>query len=183
MAILLDPNQALLLIIDIQEKFRSVIWQSQEMIESAQRMVQGCSLLNIPILISEQYPQGLGPTMPELTAHLPETALFIEKTAFGCYGEPRIQEAIERFNRPQILVCGLEAHICVNQTVVRLLEEDYQVYLIEEAIGARTETNYRLGLKKLYQLGAISSGVEMALFELLGGSGHPQFKAIQRLIK
>ncbi len=106
----------------------------------------------------------------------------IDKVSFGCFDEPAVEEQLTAYGRRQILVCGIEAHVCVNQTVVRLLESGYQVYLIEDAISAREMKNYEIAMKKLAQLGAIPSCVEMALFELMRTSKHPQFKAVQQLI-
>lgn len=180
--VLLNPDQTLLLVVDIQEKFKPVLFNAQDVINNTKRLIQGCNLLNVPVLVSEQYPQGLGHTVSELTQALQPDAVILEKTRFGCCDEPSIMTQIKAFERQQILVCGLEAHICVNQTVLRLLEAEYQVHLIEDAIGTRKEQNYHIALQKMTRLGAIPSCVEMALFELLGSSKHPQFKAIQKLV-
>lgn len=183
MSRLLSTQDALLLVIDIQEKFRPVLFNAKQVIENAQRLISGCNHLGVPVLVSEQYPQGLGHTAAELNAVLSPATPVIEKSSFGCCDEPNIMAQFHRLGRRQIMICGLETHICVNQTVTRLLEEGYQVYLIEDALGSRTVENYQIGLRKMTQLGAISSCTEMALFELLRGADHPQFKTIQQLVK
>lgn len=183
MSHLLSVEDALLLVIDIQERFKPILFNGDQVIRGTQQLIEGCNLLEVPVLVTEQYPKGLGPTVPELKEVLKTEAPVLEKTCFGCCEDPIIEVKLRQFHRKQILVCGIEAHVCVNQTVVRLLEWGYHVFLMEDAIGARSEGNYRIALKKLAQLGAIPSCVEMALFELMRTATHPQFKAIQQLIR
>ncbi len=182
MSQLLSIDNALLLVIDIQDKFKPILFNADQVVQGTQQMIRGCHYLGVPVIVSEQYPKGLGHTVLELKNTLTDTDLVFEKNHFGCCDEPLIEEKLLGFERKQILVCGIEAHICVNQTVVRLLELGYQVYLIEDAIGTRYPRNYDVALRKLAQLGAIPSSVEMALFELMRTSQHPQFKAVQQLI-
>jgi nicotinamidase-related amidase len=179
---LLSAEKALLLVIDIQEKFQPILSNAEAVIENTRRLITGCNQLNVPVIVTEQYPKGLGETVAPLKHALKAETPVLEKTSFGCGGEPVVAEHLKAAKRQQILVCGLEAHVCVNQTVVSLLAQGYQVYLIEDAIGARDERNYHIAMKKLAQLGAIPSCVEMALFELMRHSRHPQFKAVQQLI-
>lgn len=180
---LLSVQKALLLVIDIQEKFKPVLFNGDAVVENTRRMIVGCNQLDVPVVVTEQYPKGLGPTVKDLQAALGQETPVLEKTSFGCCDEPVIEEHLLACGRKQIMVCGIEAHVCVNQTVVRLLEIGYQVYLIEDAIGARSQTNYHIALRKLSQLGAVPCCVEMALFELMRSSRHPQFKAVQQLIR
>lgn len=180
---LLDSHEAMLLVIDIQEKFRPVLFNAQAVIENTRRMIAGCNELSVPVLVSEQYPQGLGETVPELKAALLTDTPVLAKTSFGCCGDEAMMDQLRRMNRRQVMVCGIEAHVCVNQTVVSLLQAGFDVHLIEDAIGSRNEANYHLALKKLAQWGAVPSGVEMALFELMRTAKHPSFKAIQQLVK
>jgi nicotinamidase-related amidase len=180
---LLTPEQSLLLVIDIQEKFRPALFNAEQVIANTERIIKGCEALGVPIIFTEQYPQGLGHTVPELTAACSSDAPVYEKTAFGCFNDEAIAQAIQHSGRRQIMVCGIESHICVNQTVCRLLAANFQVHLIEDAIGSRQEAMYQIGLKKMTQLGAFPSCVEMALFELLASAQHPQFKTIQALVR
>jgi nicotinamidase-related amidase len=182
MAELLDINKALLLVIDIQEKFKPILFNPDRVITGTQQMITCCNQLDVPVVVTEQYPKGLGTTVPELQNALKPNTPVLEKTSFGCCGEPSIADALAQFNRKQIMVCGIEAHVCVNQTVLELLNQDYEVFLIEDAIGTRNPDNYHIALRKLTQLGAIPSCVEMALFELMRSSRHPQFRAVQQII-
>ncbi len=180
---LLDSQNAVLMIIDIQEKFRPILFNAEQVVEKTRQLINACNLLGVPVLVSEHYPKGLGATVPELTGLLGPEALVLEKISFGCMDDAGIDTDMASLKRKQVMVCGLEAHVCVNQTVVRLLEKGYEVHLIEDAIGARSETNYQIALRKLAQFGAVPSCVEMALFELMRTAKHPQFKAVQQLIK
>ena len=180
---LLRADRAVLLVVDIQARFVPVIHESARLLSQTARLIQGCGLLDVPVMVTEQYPQGLGATAPELMAVLPASAVVLEKAAFGCGQDPQIAAQLAALQRPQVLVCGIEAHICVNQTVHQLLAQGYQVHCIQDAISARQPRDYDLALRKMEQAGAIPSGVEMALFELLAISRHPQFKAVQALVK
>lgn len=179
---LLCPDRALLLVIDIQEKFKPILFNPDQVVRGTHQMIAGCNQLDVPIIVSEQYPKGLGATVPEIKETLKPSTPILEKTSFGCLDEPAIQERLSHFGRNQILICGVEAHVCVNQTVMRLLETGYRVYLIEDAIGSRSENNYHIALRKMTQAGAIPSCMEMALFELMRSSRHPQFRSVQQII-
>ncbi len=180
---LLQSARAVLLVVDIQGKLVPAMQDSDSLLGQASRLIQGCGLLDVPVVVTEQYPQGLGPTVPELSSVLPGSAVVLEKAAFGCGQEPQLVEHLSGLQRPQVLVCGIEAHICVNQTVHQLLALGYQVHLIQDAISARQARDKDLAMLKMHQAGAIPSGVEMALFEMLGTARHPQFKAVQALVK
>ncbi len=183
MSTLLSTDSALLLVIDIQEKFLPVLHNPDQVVQGASRLIKGCNQLNVPIVVSEQYPQGLGPTVDDLKALFTPSTAVITKTAFGCCGDPSFESYIQSSGRTQIIVCGLEAHVCVNQTVVRLLELGYSVALVEDALGTRHASNLDIALRKLTQLGALPYSVEMVLFELLREASHPAFKSVQQLIR
>ncbi|MET0823300.1 MAG: isochorismatase family protein [Solirubrobacterales bacterium] len=135
--------------------------------------------IGIPIVVTEQYPKGLGETVAEVADHLPEGTERVEKVRFSAAEV----DGFELGGRDQALVCGVEAHVCVNQTVLDLIDEDVEVHVAADAVGSRTEANRELGLAKMERAGAIVSGVEMALFELLGGSDAEAFKQVQGLVK
>ncbi len=180
---LLHPDRAVLLVIDIQEKFTPVIHKAERLIERTRIMIETARQLELPVVVSEQYPRGLGPTAKELAEILPENVTVLEKTAFGCLGDEDITAHLKSLGRDQIMVCGIEAHVCVNQTVHQLLAAGYEAHLIQDAVSAREKRNLGIGLAKMTQSGAIPSCTEMALFELMGNSLHPCFKPIQALIK
>jgi nicotinamidase-related amidase len=180
---LLSADTCALLIVDIQDRFMGVVPDSDELVERALILVQACKRLNIPVVVSEQYPEGLGHTVAELTEVLPAGTAVLEKTAFGCGRDPDILVHLDSLQRRQIMVCGLETHVCVNQTVHQLLAEGYQIHLIQDALRSRHKKNAKAGLAKMTQSGAIPSCVEMALFEILGTAGHEAFKDLQALVK
>ena len=179
----LELARAALAIIDMQEAFRSTMAHFAETAERIAVMVQGAKLLNLPILVTEQYPKGLGHTASEIASVLPETAQIIEKTSFSSCGAAPFRSELERLGARQVLVCGIEAHICVNQTVHDLLADGFEVHLLTDCIGSRKLPDRKAATRKMQASGAIFSTVEMALFELMRDSKHDQFKAMQRLIK
>jgi nicotinamidase-related amidase len=179
----LDAAHTVLAIIDMQESFRSPISDFAETAARIALMAHAVQLLNVPIIVTEQYPKGLGHTANEIKAVLPAGFNFIEKTAFSSCGAHEFEAELERTQALHVLICGIEAHICVNQTTHDLLERGYRVHLLTDCITARTEQNRQTGITKMQQSGAIPSSTELALFELLRDAKHEQFKAIQKLIK
>lgn len=178
----LDRDDAVLLIIDVQEKFRNYISDVQNLTKKICTLVEAAKILSVPIIVTEQYPSGLGRTIDEIAGVLPEHQLF-EKNCFSCCGSSSFTSALETMHRSQIIVSGIEAHVCVNQTVHDLLLLGYQPHLITDAISSRDERNKKIGIKKMVGSGAIPSVVEMALFEMLVESGTDMFKAVQKLVK
>src|SRR6267142_3567557 len=178
----LQLSRSALIIIDMQEAFRTKITASTETAARIATVVEGAKLLKLPILVTEQYPKGLGHTAEEIQAALPSDIEIIEKTTFSSCGAQAFEAQLERGGARQVLVCGIEAHICVNQTVHDLLASGAQVHLLADCITARTVENKQLAMAKMELSGAIPSSVEMALFELMRDSEHEQFKAIQRLV-
>lgn len=180
---LLDRKRAALVVIDMQEKFRPIMANFDEVAVHIAVMVQGCQLLNVPIIVTEQYPQGLGHTALEIKARLPETINPIEKLTFSSCGVPEFDLQLRERHIEQVMLVGIEAHICVSQTAHDLLQLGYQVHLISEAIGVRFPHNREVALAKMQRAGAILSSVEMALFEMMKSSDAAEFKAVQKLIK
>ncbi len=179
----LDARQTVLAIIDMQESFRSAISDFAETAARIALVAHAARLLSIPIIVTEQYPKGLGHTANEIKAVLPPDLEVIEKTAFSSCGAQAFEAELERTQALHVLICGIEAHICVNQTTHDLLERGHRVHLLTDCITARVEHNKQVGLAKMQQSGALPSSTEMALFELMRDAKHEQFKAIQKLIK
>ena len=179
----LELTQSALVIIDMQEAFRTKIPGFTEIAKRIAMMVEGAKLLNLPIIVSEQYPKGLGHTAEEIKAVLPSDLEIIEKTTFSSCGVRQFQTQLERAQAKQVLACGIEAHICVNQTVHDLLAAGFQVHLLTDCIGARVENNKQTAMAKMQLSGAVPSSIEMSLFELMHDAKHEQFKAIQKLVK
>jgi nicotinamidase-related amidase len=179
----LELTRSALAIIDMQEAFRSKLAEFTETALRIAVMVQAAKLLNLPIIVTEQYPKGLGHTASEIKDVLPASIEIIEKTTFSSCGVRSFETQLEQAGAKQVIVCGIEAHICVNQTVHDLLARGFQTHLLIDCITARNPNNREIGLEKMQMSGAIPSSVEMALFELLRDAKHEQFKAIQGLIK
>ena len=179
----LDAARAALVVIDMQESFRAAVPDFAEAAARIAAAVRGAQLLGLPVVVTEQYPKGLGRTAAEITAALAPGDEPVEKTAFSSCGAREFVARLERIGARQIMVCGIEAHVCVNQTTHDLLARGFQVHLLTDCIASRTPRNREAGLAKMQRSGAIPSSVEMALFELLRDARHEQFKAIQKLIK
>jgi nicotinamidase-related amidase len=179
---ILELSRSALLIIDMQEAFRANISDFDRYANRIAVATRGALLLNLPILVTEQYPKGLGHTAREIREVLPSTIGIMEKTTFSSCGAHQFETQLRKETK-QILVAGIEAHICVNQTVHDLLAAGFQVHLLTDCIASRKETDRTAALQKMQSSGAIASSVEMALFELMRDSRHEQFKAIQGLIK
>lgn len=175
----LDRERAALVVIDVQEGFRKALPEAFDRVARAVgTLVGGAEAVGVPIHVTEQYPKGLGATVPEVAEHLPEGVEPIEKVCFSAAAA----EGFDLGGREQALVCGIEAHVCVNQTVLDLLGTGAEVHVAEDAVGARFEENKRIGLQKMERAGAVVTSVETALFELLGAAGTDEFKRVQKLI-
>ncbi len=179
----LDLSRTALVVIDMQESFRPIISDFAETAARIALIAHAAHLLKLPVLVTEQYPKGLGATANEIRAVLPAGQEAIEKTAFSSCGAQSFVSLLQQTGAQQILVCGIEAHICVNQTTHDLLARGYQVHLLTDCITARAPESKEVGLTKMQRSGALPSSTEMALFELLRDAQHKQFKAVQKLIK
>ncbi|HEX7175173.1 MAG TPA: hydrolase [Pyrinomonadaceae bacterium] len=179
----LDAARSALVVIDMQESFRRPIPDFAEVAARIATVARAAQLLRVSVIVTEQYPKGLGRTAEEIRAALPEDFEPIEKTAFSSCGAGEFVARLERTGAQQVIVCGIEAHICVNQTTHDLLERGFQVHLLTDCITARAPHNRQAGLDKMRHSGALPSSSEMALFELLRDARHEQFKAIQKLIR
>ncbi len=174
----LDPERAALVVIDVQEGFRNAVEGFDRTAAATATMVEGAALLGLPVIVTEQYPKGLGATVPEVAERLPEGVEPISKTVFSAVAA----EGFGLGDRQQAIVCGVETHVCVNQTTLDLLGAGIEVHVVADAVGSRSAANKELGLAKMERAGAWRTSVETALFELLGGAGSPRFKAVQRLV-
>src|ERR1043165_4718503 len=172
----LDPKRTALAVIDVQESFRAAIPDFAEVAARIARVVQAAGLLGLPVVVTEQHPKGLGHTVEEIRAALPENFEPIEKTAFSSCGAQEFVARLEAAGARQVLLCGIEAHVCVNQTAHDLMALGLQVHLLTDCISSRSPQNRQVGLEKMRQSGALPSSTEMALFELMRDARHEQFK-------
>lgn len=179
---MLDKKSTALVIIDVQEKLTNVIFEKEKLVQNLVKLIEGAKVLGLPIIWTEQYPKGLGETIPELKSILEEIKS-IEKIHFSCCGEPDFRFELEKASAHTLLVAGIEAHVCVYQTVADLIDSSFQVELVTDAISSRIPENRELGIKKCEDLGANLTSVEMCLFELLKQAGTFEFKAISKIVK
>jgi nicotinamidase-related amidase len=174
----LDRGRAALVVVDVQEAFRPAVLDFEPVAAAAGTLVRGARILGVPVVVSEQYPRGLGATVPEVAEHL-DGVEAVEKVCFSAAAA----DGFDLGGRDQVLVCGIETHVCVSQTAHDLLDRGVEVHVAADAVTSRTERNRELGLHKMESAGAVVTSVETALFELLGVAGTDEFKQVQGLIK
>lgn len=175
----LDPARAALVVVDVQEGFRPAVLDFERVAANVAVLVRGAHVLGLPMIVTEQYPKGLGSTVPEVAEHLGGVEP-IEKVCFSAAQADGFRDAL---GRDQVLLCGIEAHVCVSQTAEDLVSDGREVHVAQDAVTSRTAANRDLGLHKMERSGAVATSVETALFELLGRAGTPEFKEVQALIK
>lgn len=166
----------------MQGRLAQLMYDRQTLFKNIQILIKAAKILEIPILWCQQCPDALGPTVPEIERLLTDTEP-IDKASFSCCGIERFNEKLNGLRRRQILLCGIEAHVCIYQTAVDLLSKDCYVDVIADAVSSRTLENKQIGLERMRAERANITSVEMVLFELLGTAKHPRFKQIARLIK
>jgi nicotinamidase-related amidase len=174
----LDRDRATLVVIDVQEAFRKALPEFDAITAAIGALLEGVRAVGVPIVVTEQYSKGLGHTVPEVAEHIPDDVEPIEKL---CFSAPEA-EGFDLEGRDQALVCGIETHVCVNQSVLDLLDRRVEVHVAEDAVGSRFDENKRVGLHKMERAGAVLTSVETALFELVGRAGTDDFKRVQKLI-
>ncbi|MBN1880475.1 hydrolase [bacterium] len=179
---ILKSSEAVLIVIDVQGKLAEIMYDKHLLFDNLRRLVQGMKVLNIPIIWMEQNPLGLGPTAPPVAELLTGTDRIV-KNSFSCCGEPSFNHSLNELGRKQILLTGIETHICVYQTARDLIAGGYLVYVVTDAVSSRTCANRDLGIQRMIDLGVSRTGTEMALFELLGDAEGENFRKILRIIK
>ncbi len=180
---LLNSKDLVLLIVDIQTKLITKISDYEEVIKASEDILKVFSILKLPVIFSEQYPKGLGPTIPSLSKLLKEIkSTEISKTTFSCLAPFSKTQIKKKFPKRQVLLCGIEAHICVLQTAIDFIKHGYEVFLIEEAIGSRNHKHKYEGIERMKKSGASLVNIEMILFELTRDSLHKNFKDISKYI-
>ena len=178
----IKSEEAALVIIDIQERLAMTMKQKSQVVTNGLHLIETSKLMSIPILVTEQYPKGLGPTLPELRETLPVYAPF-EKLSFNCCQEPGFLEKVGTLGRKKILVTGMEAHICVLQTSLGLMQAGYTVHVVQDAVCSRTKPDFKAGVEFMRNAGAVMTCTEIVLFQLLQKAGTEVFKAISKRIK
>jgi nicotinamidase-related amidase len=169
-----------LLVIDVQERLMTKILGADTLVRNIAFLIDGAHLLHMPVLATEQYPKGLGPTLPELAKRLPQRP---DKVAFSCCAVPAVTDTLHREARPKVVLAGIETHVCVLQTALDLLAQDFRVYIPTDAVASRYPLDQDMALRRLERAGAILTTSETAVFEWVGGAGHPQFKQVSALVQ
>ena len=169
-----------LLVIDVQEKLMPLIPSAAEVIRNIAFLIDAARVLEMPVQATEQYPKGLGATVPELAQRVPQRP---DKVAFSCCAIPSVVDHFRRAARPKLLLAGIETHVCVQQTALDLLALNFRVYVPADGVASRYAIDHELALRRLENAGAIITTCESAVFEWIGAAGTPQFKEISRLVQ
>lgn len=178
----LKRDDAILLVIDVQERLVAVMPDRDKVVAATVRLIEGAKALSVPVILTEQYPKGLGPTVPAVREVIEENAL-VEKLSFSCCGEKGFDPLLESSGKRSVVIAGMEAHICVLQTSLALLERGYDVHVVGDAVSSRAPENRDTALDLLRDAGATVTTTEIVLFQLLERAGTPEFKAVSALVK
>jgi nicotinamidase-related amidase len=176
----MSPADTALLVIDVQEKLLPKIANAGAVERNIAFLIDSARLLNMPVLATEQYPKGLGPTVPDLAQRLPQRP---DKVAFSCAAVPSVVETLHREARPKVVLAGIETHVCVMGTALDLLAMDFRVYVAVDAVGSRYGVDHDYALRRMERAGAVLTTAETVAFECVGGAGHPAFKGISALVQ
>lgn len=180
----LEPDRSLVLVIDLQEKLLPLIHGADQVLRAARQLLDAARIFDLPVLVTEQYPKGIGATHASLREALAGTgAQVYEKSAFSVCGDAAARAALRTLDRGQIVVTGIESHVCVQQTVLDLCAQDYEVFVCADAIGSRGTLDHAVALERMKQEGAFITTVESALFEWCHQCGTDRFKAMLEVIK
>lgn len=180
---LIDVNESLLILVDAQEKLMPYIHEYEKLIEHCGWLLKAAAFMDVPVMAAEQYPQGLGHTIPELAALLPAQTPVISKNSFSCLSEKKCIDYLKQEPKEQIILMGIEAHVCVLQTALEMLDAGHEVYVVADAVSSRYENDYRHALDRMNGEGVILVTREMVVFEWLRGTvGTDRFRDAQRLL-
>jgi len=179
---ILDKEDTVVLIVDIQERLAVVMKEKDRVVKNTQHLIELAKMLTIPIVVTEQYPKGLGKTVLELQAALPYYRP-VEKISFDCCGQPTFLEELKDHHKSTVILAGMETHICVLQTCIGLLKGGLKVHLVQDAVCSRTDENWKTGIEFMRNAGAVVTCTETVLFQLLKVAGTEEFKKISQRIK
>ncbi len=179
---MLEIEKSCLVVVDVQGKLAQLMHDKETLFKNIRILIQAAKELSIPILWCQQVPEALGPTVPEIAELLADNQP-VNKSAFSCCGDEKFNDALKKLDRQQVLLCGIETHVCIYQTAVDLKSKGNEVHVIADAVSSRTLENKQLALDKIRTKGIDIDCVEMALFELLKTAQHPSFKTLASLIK
>lgn len=178
---MLKRENAVLVFVDVQGALSEIVDNPEALFGNLRRLLQGMNALDIPVIVTEQIPEKLGPTRDGFQEFITEQP--IAKSSFSCCGEPHFFKTLEKTGRKQVILCGIETHICIYQTALQLIETGHKPYVVTDAVSSRDPANKELALRRMEREGVRLTGTEMTLFELLGDAKDPAFKAILQSIK
>ncbi len=179
---MVETGNCCLVIVDVQGKLARLMYEKERLFKNIQILIKAAKILDIPILWAQQVPEALGQTVAEVAELLGDIEP-INKSSFSCCGEPDFDNKLAELGRKQVILCGIETHVCIYQTAADLLKRGYEVDVISDAVSSRTLENKNVGLERIAAGGGNTSSTEMVLFELLRTAGHPKFREIARLVK
>ena len=180
---LLDRDESVLVIIDVQERYIPHLYEGARVVEAARRLIEGAKLVGVPVLVTEQYPEGLGPTTQALRDILPRDTKPIPKRTMSCVAEPAFVDALRACGRSQVVVAGIEAQACVNQTVHELLAAELETHVVVDALSSRFRRDYEVAVERQIRAGAVPTTVEAVLLEWVRTADAPEFQQIRQLIR
>ena len=178
---LANTEQAIIVVIDMQEPFLRGIHERERVVANVGRLLKGAKILRVPTVSTVQNQKAMGDVIPELRSLLPSPPL--EKMTFSCYADRRFSTDVDRSGRKQIILCGVESHICVSQTALAMLDAGFQVQVCADAVSSRTKENWQIGIEKIRQAGGLITATESVLFEMLHEAGSADFKEILQIVK
>lgn len=178
---MLKSNDSVLIIIDVQGKLAGVMQEPEKIFGNIRRLALTANEMEIPVLVTEQLPDKLGPTRKELSDALIGTPV-IAKSSFSCCGEPEFMNALNKTEKKQVIICGIESHICVLQTTLELLAQEFEIYIAADAVSSRDPENKQLALERMKQNGAQIITTESAMFEWMRNANHPAFREVRKLL-
>jgi len=179
---MISRDNSVLVIIDIQGNLAQAMFDKENLFSNTLKLIKGFKVLNLPVIITEQIPQKLGPTLPQIAAEL-DGIKPIAKESFSCWGENNFKEQLEALRRRDVVLLGIETHVCVYQTAVDLVSGGYNVHLVADAVSSRTPENCRIGIDAIKSAGAKITSTEMVLFEMLGTAADPKAKEFFKIVK
>ena len=179
---LLDINESCLLIVDVQEKLTPLVHDSEKFLSHCEWLLKAANMLDVPVLVAEQYPEGLGQTVPSLRNHLPDVTPIISKTSFSCARNKNWLHQLKKLERSQVIIIGIETHVCVLQTALDLIQEEFEVYVVADAVSSRNPDDNKYALDRMNGEGVIITTREMVVFEWLEESDHELFREVSKTL-
>jgi nicotinamidase-related amidase len=179
---MLSRTAAVLVIIDIQGNLAQAMFDKENLFANTVKLIKGFKVLNLPVIVTEQIPQKLGPTLPQI-AHELDGVNPIAKESFSCWNENKFKEQLETLSRRHVVLLGIETHVCVYQTALDLITNGYNVHLVADAVSSRTPENRQIGINAMKSAGAQITSTEMVLFELLRTAADPKAKEFFKIVK